>query len=195
MKILLVSQFYYPERFSVTDIAESFVKAGHEVTVITGKPNYGYGEVVKGYEKVKYEEINGVKVHRVKLFPRKDSRISVIKNYLSFHNNGKRFVRHFNGDFDIVLAFSLSPVISVSPALHFAKKQSSFPDEGSIRSGTRIQGNPPCFAARIPFRESSKTTLFVTSGQFIFFAAIRKISGSGFPICAMSPSMMFSSEK
>lgn len=122
MKILLVSQFYYPERFSVTDIAESFVKAGHEVTVITGKPNYGYGKIIEEYKKVKYEEINGVKVHRVKLSPRKYSRLSIIKNYLSFHNNAKHFVRHFKENFDVVLSISLSPVISISPALLYAKK-------------------------------------------------------------------------
>ena len=122
MKILLVSQYYYPERFSVTDFAESLVKQGHDVTVLTGKPNYGFKEILPEYKKVKYEEINGVKIHRVKLAPRKDSKISIIRNYLSFHRNGKRFARHFKEDFDVVLATSLSPVISVSPALAFAKK-------------------------------------------------------------------------
>ena len=121
MKILLVSQFYYPERFSVTDIAETLVKNGHDVTVITGKPNYGYQKILEGYEKIKYEEINGVKVHRVKLQPRKFSRISIIRNYLSFHFNAKRFVRHFKEEFDVVLSISLSPVISISPALLYAK--------------------------------------------------------------------------
>ena len=122
MKILLVSQFYYPERFSVTDIAESFVKAGHEVTVLTGKPNYGYGKIIEAYKKIKYEEINGVKIHRVNLVPRKHSRISIIRNYLSFHNNAKHFVRYFKEEFDVVLSISLSPVISISPALLYAKK-------------------------------------------------------------------------
>ena len=122
MKILLVSQYYYPERFSVTDFAEQLVKQGHDVTVLTGKPNYGFKEILPEYKKVKYEEINGVKVHRVKLAPRKDSKISIIRNYLSFHRNGKRFARHFKENFDVVLATSLSPVISVSPALAFAKK-------------------------------------------------------------------------
>lgn len=122
MKILLVSQYYYPERFSVTDFAEQLVKQGHDVTVLTGKPNYGFKEILPEYKKVKYEEINGVKIHRVKLAPRKDSKISIIRNYLSFHRNGKRFARHFKEHFDVVLATSLSPVISVSPALAFAKK-------------------------------------------------------------------------
>ena len=124
MKILLVSQYYYPERFSVTDIAESFVKQGHEVTVLTGRPNYGYQKILEEYKHVKYEEINGVKIHRVSVKPRKYSRLSIIKNYLSFNINGKRFARHFKEEFDVVLSISLSPVISISPALVFAKKHS-----------------------------------------------------------------------
>ena len=122
MRILLVSQYYYPERFSVTDIAETLVKLGNEVTVLTGKPNYGFQKILDEYKNVKYEEINGVKVHRVNVKPRKFSRISIIRNYLSFNRTGKRFARHFKEEFDVVLSISLSPVISISPALLFARK-------------------------------------------------------------------------
>ena len=122
MRILLVSQYYYPERFSVTDIAETLVKLGNDVTVLTGRPNYGYQKILEEYKKVKYEEINGVKVHRVSVKPRKFSRISIIRNYLSFNRTGKRFARHFKEEFDVVLSVSLSPVISISPALVFARK-------------------------------------------------------------------------
>lgn len=122
MRILLVSQFYYPERFSVTDIAETLVKLGNDVTVLTGRPNYGYQRILEEYKHVKYEEINGVKIHRVSVVPRKYSRLSIIRNYLSFHRTAKRFARHFKEEFDVVLSISLSPVISISPALLFAKK-------------------------------------------------------------------------
>ena len=122
MKILIVSQYYYPERFSVTDIAEELVKQGNEVSVLTGKPNYGFQHILKEYKHIKYEEINGVKVHRVKLSPRRKSRLSVINNYLSFYYYGKRFARHFKEEFDVVLSVSLSPVISIAPALVYAKK-------------------------------------------------------------------------
>ena len=122
MKILLVSQYYYPERFSVSDIAEALVKEGNEVSVLTGRPNYGFQQILPEYKHVKYEEINGVKVHRVSLKPRKFSRLSIIQNYLSVHRNAKRFVRHFKEEFDVVLSISLSPVISISPALLYAKK-------------------------------------------------------------------------
>ena len=122
MKILLVSQYYYPERFSVTDIAETLVKLGNDVTVLTGKPNYGFQKILDGYKEKNYEEINGVKIHRVNVKPRKFSRISIIRNYLSFNRTGKRFASHFKEEFDVVLSISLSPVISISPALLFARK-------------------------------------------------------------------------
>ena len=122
MKILLVSQYYYPERFSVTDMAETLVKLGNDVTVLTGKPNYGFQKILDGYKEKNYEEINGVKIHRVNVKPRKFSRISIIRNYLSFNRTGKRFSSHFKEEFDVVLSISLSPVISISPALLFARK-------------------------------------------------------------------------
>ena len=122
MRILLVSQYYYPERFSVTDIAETLVKLGNEVTVLTGRPNYGFQHILDEYKHVKYEELNGVKIHRVSVVPRVYSRISISRNYLSFHRTAKRFVKHFKEEFDVVLSVSLSPVISISPALLYAKK-------------------------------------------------------------------------
>jgi glycosyltransferase involved in cell wall biosynthesis len=114
MKILIVCQFYYPENFTITKIAESLVKLGNDVTVLTGKPNYGYGYILPSYKNVKYEEINGVKVHRVNLIARKKSRLSIVKNYLSFWRNSKKWVRNCKEKFDIVYSMSLSPVTILS---------------------------------------------------------------------------------
>ena len=122
MRILVVSQYYYPERFSVTDIAEQLVKLGHQVEVLTGKPNYGMHKILPEYKKVSYQELNGVSIHRVNLYPRKGTRLSVIRNYLSFHRNAKRKVRKFKRGFDLVLTISLSPVISIAPGIKYARK-------------------------------------------------------------------------
>ena len=122
MRILLVSQYYYPERNSNKDIAEGLVKLGHKVSVLTAKPNYGFQKILPEYKKKKYEIINGVEVFRVNLFPRKYNRLSICLNYLSFYFNARKFARHFKQEFDIVLSISLSPVISISPAIIYAKK-------------------------------------------------------------------------
>jgi len=40
MKILVVSQYFYPENFRINDLIFSLKERGHEITVLTGKPNY-----------------------------------------------------------------------------------------------------------------------------------------------------------
>lgn len=122
MKILVVCQFYYPENFVITNICEKLVEIGHDVTVLTGKPNYGYGEIIPEYRKVKYEEINGVKVHRVNLVPRKKTRLSIIRNYLSFWSNSKKWVRNCKEKYDLVYSMSLSPVTILSAGNLYKKK-------------------------------------------------------------------------
>ena len=122
MRILLVCQYYSPEPISVSRIAEDLVKRGHEVTVLTGLPNYGFGRILEGYEKPITEEINGVHVVRVKLKPRTNSKKSLIANYLSFWRHAKRKVNHL-GRFDLVYGIQLSPVISMAPAIKYAKKR------------------------------------------------------------------------
>jgi glycosyltransferase involved in cell wall biosynthesis len=122
MKILVVCQYYFPENVSVTQICEDLVKRGHNVTVVTGLPNYGFGKILEGYENKNFEEINGVKIHRVNLKPRGESTFSLIRNYLSFWNHSKKFLRHFGEDFDVVYTMSMSPLISVEGGVIFAKK-------------------------------------------------------------------------
>ena len=122
MKILAVCQYYYPENIVFTNVCEELVKLGHDVTVLTGKPNYGYGQIIPEYKKIKFEIINGVKVHRVNLKARKKSRLSIIHNYLSFWANSKKWVRNRKEKFDIVYSMSLSPVTILSAGNLYKKK-------------------------------------------------------------------------
>ena len=50
MKILVVCQHYAPEPFRHPDICEELARRGHEVTVITGQPNYPMGVIYEGYQ-------------------------------------------------------------------------------------------------------------------------------------------------
>ncbi len=122
MKILVVTPHYYPEHFSITSICESFVKKSHEVLVVTNRPNYGFDGILQGYEKVSEEEINGVRVHRCPIVPRRASRLSIIRNYLSFHRNSRRYIKKLSEEFDVVYSMTLSPVIAASAANLYAKK-------------------------------------------------------------------------
>ena len=64
---------------------------GHDIQVITGKPNYPKGKIFKGYKKnnIKLEKYKNFNVYRVPLHPRgNSSKFELIKNYISFIYNG-----------------------------------------------------------------------------------------------------------
>ena len=70
MKILFMAQCYAPEDVSaavlITELAADLAKRGHEVTIVTGAPNYPQGRIFKGYRNSLYavEILDGVRVVR-----------------------------------------------------------------------------------------------------------------------------------
>lgn len=127
MKILLVSQYFYPEPFIINDLVKTLVEEGHEVVVYTGKPNYPEGEIYSGFSSkgFKKEIFNdSVKVYRVPLRPRgKSGAKNLLLNYLSFVFSGSRYLNRIEEkDFDVIFAFGLSPITSVIPAILYKWK-------------------------------------------------------------------------
>ena len=86
LKILIISQYFWPENFRVNELSEELIKLGHDITVLTGTPNYPKGEIFEDFLKnrIYYKEYKGVKVIRVPIFPRKKGRFKLAINYLSF---------------------------------------------------------------------------------------------------------------
>lgn len=129
MKILIVTQYYYPEQFQINDIAPELVKRGHDVTVLCGVPNYPKGVVFKSYEtkgerklaEREYYEKTGVKVVHINQIPRGKNPFFLIRNYVSFARNSKKAVRQLDKDFDVVLGYQLSPISSMCAALEYKK--------------------------------------------------------------------------
>lgn len=126
MKILVVCQYYWPEPFNSTDLCETLVQRGHQVTVLTAMPNYGMpsNDVPPAYQgKRHYEESrNGVRILRVGVHPRLSGAVNRIRNYLSFWVNAKRFVGLLDDDFDVVLGCQFSPIMQVDPGIVYARK-------------------------------------------------------------------------
>lgn len=86
MKILVVSQYFWPENFRVNDLVKEWVTRGHEVTVLTGKPNYPDGQVFPEFarEPERFSRYEGARVHRVPMLARSQGPMRLMLNYLSF---------------------------------------------------------------------------------------------------------------
>ncbi len=122
MKVLIISQYYYPEQFQINEIAPGLVRRGHKVTVLCGLPNYPKGEIFEGYENRFEETIDGVKVIRCKNVPRGHNPINLVRNYISFYRNANKVVETLPDDFDVVLSYQLSPITMVLPAIRYKKR-------------------------------------------------------------------------
>jgi glycosyltransferase involved in cell wall biosynthesis len=121
MKVLIVSQYFWPENFRINDLAVGLVERGHEVTVLTGIPNYPQGRFFSGYGYYKKtrEEYKGVRIIRVPLLPRGNgSRIMMALNYLSFTLSAIIMAPFCcRGKFGLIFVCQLSPVTVGLPAL------------------------------------------------------------------------------
>lgn len=124
MRVLMVSQHYWPEPFNVAEVCETLAQRGHEVTALAGTPNYPEGEIYPGYENGQNirQHRNGVDIIRVSLVPRKHDPVHRVMNYYSFARNGEKLSREVTSDFDAVVSFQTSPVMQARPAVAFAKR-------------------------------------------------------------------------
>lgn len=124
MKILVVCQYYYPEPFRITDICESLVKRGHEVTVMTGLPNYPEGEILQEYRhgNKRKEKLNGVNVIRCYEIGRGKSKIELFLNYFSYAASATLKALIMEDQYDVILINQLSPVMMGIPAMVYKKK-------------------------------------------------------------------------
>src|SRR3954466_6704824 len=86
LRVLVVTQYFWPENFRINDLVASLTERGHEVTVLTGQPNYPSGDFHAGYgwNGPGAERHAGAEVFRVPLLPRKQGGIRLALNYLSF---------------------------------------------------------------------------------------------------------------
>ena len=121
MRILIVSQYFYPENFRVNQLATALHGSGHDIVVLTGQPNYPSGRVFPGYGawRAQTESWNGIEVIRVPIFARRTGRgWQLALNYLSFALSGTLFgLPRARGKFDACIAFCPSPITIAIPAI------------------------------------------------------------------------------
>lgn len=129
MRILIVTQYFWPEEFRINELAAMMAGRGHQITVLTGIPNYPGGKFFPGYgfTREKVQNYKGIKVVRVPLIPRgKGGRIRLALNYFSF-----ALIASLLGpikcrdEYDVIFVYEPSPITVGLPAIIMKKLKSA----------------------------------------------------------------------
>lgn len=121
LRVLIVTQYFWPENMRINDLAEDFVAKGHDVTVLTGVPNYPEGKVFAAYKEnpAHYSHYAGAQIVRVPMVPRGERSLTLAFNYLSFFTGasilGTWKLR--SRTYDVVFVYAVSPIMAAIPAI------------------------------------------------------------------------------
>ena len=124
MRILIITQYFWPENFKINDLALGLKEKGHDVAILTAIPNYPKGRFFKDYSfwKNNDEEWNGIKIYRSKIFSRSNGPLRLMLNYISFVFFCSIKVFSIRETFDKIFVYEPSPVTVGLPAIVAAKK-------------------------------------------------------------------------
>lgn len=128
VRILVISQYFWPENFRVNDLVQELTSRGHELTVLTGIPNYPDGDVFPEFQNKSnaFSEYHGAKVIRVPMLARSKGALRLICNYVSFMLSASSIGvwKLKNKSFDVIFVFEPSPITVGLPAiiLRYLKK-------------------------------------------------------------------------
>lgn len=121
MRVLIVSQYFWPESFRINDVAKTLLERGIEVEVLTGKPNYPRGEIFAGYcaWNCQRETHQGIDITRIPLLARGCSAVRLAGNYLSFVASGLLIAPWMlrGKKIDVIFIYAPSPVLQAIPAI------------------------------------------------------------------------------
>lgn len=122
MRILVVSQYFWPENFRINDLVAELMRRGHEVTVLTGRPNYPKGRLFPEFvsNRAAFSMYEGAPVVRVPLAVRgSGSGLRLVLNYLSFALSasllGTWRLRRCTPD--VIFVYEPSPITVALPAI------------------------------------------------------------------------------
>ena len=126
MRILIFSQYFWPETFRINEVSETLSDMGHKIEVITGKPNYPFGKLFKGYKLFSFDihKYKKIKVHRVPILPRglkKPLRLAL--NYFSYVFLASIYtsLRLFKIKYNVIYIYGTSPILQAIPGIIFGK--------------------------------------------------------------------------
>lgn len=125
MRILIVSQYFWPESFRINEVCHALKMRGHEIEVITGKPNYPEGKFFSGHSAwgLTKQLWKDIPIYRLPILARgSKSAIRLALNYCSFVISGLIFAPWVvrKEKYDVIFVYAPSPIFQVIPASFLA---------------------------------------------------------------------------
>ena len=121
MRVLVLSQYFWPENFRINDLVIELMARGHDVTVLTGVPNYPAGQVFPEFKRnpEQFASFSGASIIRIPIVSRGQGRLRLFFNYLSFVVSGLTLGpwRLRGRAFDTIFVYQISPITAALPAL------------------------------------------------------------------------------
>ena len=125
MKILIVSNRFWPEDFRINDLAVALQCRGHSVSVLTAVPDYPSRSLFPdhGFLKNQRETYQGISIFRAPLIPRGNGNgLRLVLNYVSYaFSSSVLGLFYLRRNFDLIFVFESSPVTVGLPALLMKK--------------------------------------------------------------------------
>ncbi len=124
MRILVTAQYFYPDPFRISSLVQDLAARGHQITVLTGQPDYATGTVPAEYKwfRKHHEYIGMVEVFRCPIIARRQGPIWRFFNYLSYMITGSLFAwLHKFKPFDVIYVWGVSPITAAVPAILLKK--------------------------------------------------------------------------
>ncbi len=136
LRILVVTECFWPDIYAINDIVEKLVQRGHKVTVLTGLPDYTTTRIPEEYKhgRNRHQNYKGADVYRVPTIARRHGPIWRSLSYLSFVTNGwlraktqdwkhtEVWGNTSDADFDVIYVWEVSPVTMAVPAIALKKR-------------------------------------------------------------------------
>lgn len=187
--ILVVSQYFYPEEFRINDICKEWIKRGHQVTVVTGIPNYPQGHFFQGYSwlKGRRERYEGIQIIRLPIIPRGKNSLMLVLNYFSFVFSGFCWRLFTKVKAEKVFIFEVSPMTQALVGVWYAKRrkipcyiyvQDLWPENIELLTGLHNKVIIGWIDRMVNYIYQNCTKIFATSPSFVKRLEERK-SASG----------------
>jgi glycosyltransferase involved in cell wall biosynthesis len=120
LKLLIVTERFYPEEFIINDLASAWVERGFDVEVLTQAPSYPFGKIFQGYKNHLYSE-ELWKTIRIRRFftvtGYRDSLFFKLLNYVSFVLAGGLIALFIAKRYDRIFVYQTGPLTLAVPAV------------------------------------------------------------------------------